>query len=231
MCGRFTITRSIREIQERFHVAEEDAREAADLFSPNYNVAPTEPVPVVWSDGSRNRLEMMRWGLVPPWAKDEKAGPPLINARDDSIAVKPAFRDCVPSQRCLVVADGFYEWHTIGKSKHPIRYILREGGLFAFAGLYSKWEQRETDRIIRSCTIITTEPNGLVARIHNRMPVILEAKSEIAWLDPQRTTIEQLREFLTPLAAEWMKEYPVSPAVNSVKNKGAYLIEQFDETP
>jgi putative SOS response-associated peptidase YedK len=228
MCGRFTVTRSIRQIQERFDVPNADVKKAEDLFSPNYNVAPTDRVPVVLFDGTQNRLELMRWGLIPPWAKDEKSGAPLINARDDGIAEKPAFRDSIPSQRCLVVADGFYEFHAVGKTKRPIRYVLRDKSLFAFAGLYAKWIKPDANTILLSCTIITTEPNSIVARIHNRMPVILPKESEKHWLDPRLESYGDIKRFLLPMDASAMAEYYANPAVNSVKNKGEYLIEPFE---
>lgn len=229
MCGRFTVTRSLQEIQDRFDTADEDVEKAADLFSPNYNIAPTDPVPVIYRDGARYRLEIMRWGLLPPWAKNERAGPPLINARDDTLAEKPAFRDCLAAQRCLIVADSFYEWRTAGKSKKPIRFLLSDGRLFAFAGLYTRWIRPDSGASVSSCTIITTLPNALVEKIHNRMPVILLAESESSWLNPTLQSYEAVKPFLHPMDASLMKQYPVSPAVNSVKNKGPHLIEPYDK--
>lgn len=228
MCGRFTVTRSLREIHDRFEFPDEDAQKAADLFSPNYNIAPTDPVPVIYHDGNHFRLEIMRWGLLPPWTKNERAGPPLINARDDTLAEKPAFRDGLATQRCLIVADSFYEWQTVGKSKRPFRFLMSDARLFAFAGLYARWLRPDTGASVPSCTIITTQPNALVERIHNRMPVILPRASESNWLDPVLQSYDDIKSFLRPLDEGLMKQYPVSPAVNSVKNKGSHLIDPVE---
>ena len=220
MCGRFTLTSNMDELQARFDF------EARDLvFRPRYNVAPTQDVVAVVSDEDNpghNRAELMRWGLIPFWAKDPKIGARMINARAETVAEKPAFKNALRKRRCLILADGFYEWRKEEKGKTPM-YITIKGGVsqsratFAMAGLFETWKSPE-DELVRSCTIITTSPNALMEQIHNRMPVILPREAEATWLDPQVEDQEALTSLLVPFPAEEMDAYVVSTLVNSAKN-------------
>ena len=215
MCGRFTLTTNMDELQARFDF------EARDLvFHPRYNVAPTQEVVTILSDGDNlghNRAELMRWGLIPFWAKDAKIGARMINARAETVAEKPAFRTALRKRRCLVLADGFYEWKKEEKGKTPMYIAARSRGAFAMAGLFETWKSPE-DELIHSCTVITTTPNDLMGEIHNRMPVILPKDAETTWLDPNLEEPEALTRLLTPYPAEEMEAYVVSMLVNSAKN-------------
>lgn len=182
-----------------------------------YNVAPTQDAAVVVAgeDGSR-RLASMRWGLVPYWAKDPEIGNRAINARSETVAEKPAFRDSFKRRRCLVAADGFYEWQKVQGGKQPYLLRLEGGAPFAFAGLWDRWHGQR-GRVLETFTILTTEPNSLVAPIHDRMPVILPALGRGPWLDRASDT-EALRALLAPLGAELMEAVPVSDLINSSAN-------------
>jgi len=222
MCGRFTLTTDLSFLQTRFDL------EVANLkLSPRYNIAPTQEVLTVVNHGSRNQGRTMRWGLVPFWAKDTTTGSRMINARAETIAENRVFRQVFPKQRCLVVADGFYEWKTTPTGKAPMRIVLKSGEPFAFAGLWSTWRSREKpdSEPLYSCTIITTVPNTLMAPIHNRMPVILSREAESLWLDPALTSSGELRELLIPYSPTEMTAYQVSTVVNSPRNNDPACIQ------
>ena len=222
MCGRFTLTTDLSFLQTRFDL------EVANLkLSPRYNIAPTQEVLTVVNHGSRNQGRTMRWGLVPFWAKDTTTGSRMINARAETIAENRVFRQVFPKQRCLVVADGFYEWKTTPTGKAPMRIVLKSGEPFAFAGLWSTWRSREKpdSEPLYSCTIITTVPNTLMAPIHNRMPVILSREAESLWLDPALTSSGELRELLIPYSTTEMTAYQVSTVVNSPRNNDPACIQ------
>ncbi len=227
MCGRYTITRNLREIQERFDLPEDEAIrfDEPNPYVPNYNVAPTETLPVVAAIDGRKRLSFMRWGLIPSWAKDKKIGARMINARDDTLVEKPAFRNLVDSQRCLVLADGFIEFEAVGKTKRPLRFMRSDKALFAFAGLFDRWTSG--DESIASFTIITTKPNDRIARIHNRMPVMLPEELETPWISGEK----DVSKFLKPYPADQMAEYYTSPGLNSVRNKSSDILDPFDYEP
>lgn len=212
MCGRYAIVLvGDGSLQRRFSL-----EELLDDPQPRYNIAPTQTAPVVVRN-SPNRVEMMRWGLIPSWAKDASIGNRMINARAETVAEKPAFRASLRSRRCLVPASGFYEWKRDEAGKTPHFIHLVDEPLFAFAGLYDVW--RDPDgRAVRSYTILTTEPNALMASIHNRMPVILRREDEGEWLDPENTAPEHLLPLLRPYPAREMEAYPVSKRVNSPTN-------------
>ncbi|MEH7525723.1 SOS response-associated peptidase, partial [Bacillus sp. JJ1503] len=179
MCGRFTLTASFEQIIDRFDI-EQFIEE--DLFSPNYNVAPSQSVLSVINDGSKNRLGFLRWGLIPSWAKDEKIGYKLINARAETLNEKPSFRHAYKNRRCLVIADSFYEWKRHDdNTKTPIRIKLKSDQLFAMAGLWEQWKSPQGKSVF-TCSVITTTPNDLVKDIHDRMPVILKPEDEKNWL-------------------------------------------------
>lgn len=208
MCGRFTFI-DIEDIRERFNADPID-------FKPNYNVAPTQDVPVILPN---HQLALFRWGLIPFWAKDPSIGNKMINARAETVDEKPSFKHSLQRKRCLVVADGFYEWKKEGSTKRPYRITLKDQGLFGFAGLWDTWKSPTGD-IINSCSIITTTPNDLMIPIHNRMPVILPREVEHVWLDLSIVESGFLKSLLVPYPADQMMAYEVSTLVNSPKNNG-----------
>jgi putative SOS response-associated peptidase YedK len=191
---------------------------------PRYNVAPTQTLPVVVRH-SPNHLEMMRWGLIPSWAKDASIGSRMINARAETVAEKPAYRGPLRSQRCLVPASGFFEWKRDGARKTPYFIHLTDEPLFAFAGLYDIWHDSD-GREVASYSVITTGPNDLMADIHNRMPVILDREDEEIWLDPDTSEPERLLPLLRPYPAREMEAYPVSQVVNSPMNDLPAILER-----
>ena len=210
MCGRFSLTTDPKTVAQRFGVPTATAESA---WMPRYNIAPTKTVIVVSDDGKRH-LAHMRWGLIPSWAKDPAIGNRMINARAETLAVKPAFRVALRKRRCLVVADGFYEWQQRGRTKQPFRIVLKNGEPFGFAGLWDAWTSPEGEEI-QTCTIITTEANELLKPIHDRMPVILTREAEGLWLDPTTQEPAKLLPLLSPYPAKEMEAYPVSRLVNS----------------
>lgn len=215
VCGRYTQTAKLDHLVGRFGINEPDF----DL-APRYNLAPNQPAPVVGvrpDTPELRSLRLMRWGLVPYWAKDPRIGNKMINARAETLGQRPAFKHLLSSNRCLVLADGFYEWFKDGRTKTPMRFVLQSEAPFAFAGLWDRWRQAD-DKILYSFTIITTEPNALVGQIHNRMPAILRPEDEGHWLDPTVTNAGAITRLLKPYPAEWMKSYCVSRIVNSPAN-------------
>jgi len=220
MCGRFTLFAPYYEIIERFDI--ESAFSESD-YIPSYNIAPSQQVVAIINDGRKNRLGHLRWGLIPPWAKDEKIGYKMINARAETVAEKPSFRKAFQKQRCILPADSFYEWQRKDGEKIPMRIKLKNDELFAIAGLWESWKSPD-GKIIHTCTAITTEPNDLMKPIHDRMPVILRREDEAAWLDPQNIDVDFLGNMLQPFDERQMDAYSVSSAVNSPKNNEKSLI-------
>ena len=218
MCGRFSLTADLGELARRF----EFDGNLLDL-EPNYNVAPTQNVLTV-IDGENRRGGFIRWGLIPHWAKTASIGSRMINARAETVAQRPAFRDAFRRRRCLVLADGFYEWQRAGSVKKPMRIVMESGEPFAFAGLWAMWRDSEGNRI-PSCTIITTEANDLLRPIHNRMPVILPREMEEFWLDRDVQDVAVLENALTAYPSELMQTYQVSTLVNSARNSGPQVVE------
>jgi len=210
MCGRFTMTSPWELLRERFGV---DIPEMQYHF--RYNAAPGQDLWVI-PEETPNQAQLFHWGLVPFWAKDPKIGNRLINARAETVAEKPAFRTPFRKHRCLVLADGFYEWDKKGAKRVPYRVVLKDERPFAFAGICDYWKD-EKGKELKSFSIITTDANDLISRIHDRMPVILSPKDEKEWLDPE-LEITKAVEMLHPYPAEEMKMYPVSTLVNSPKN-------------
>ena len=189
-----------------------------DDWAPRYNVAPTQPVPVIRQHPKepRRKLSLMRWGLIPSWAKT-LSGPPMINARSETAATMPAFRDPMKSRRCLVPADGFYEWQRKGTVKQPFCFEVTDGELFAFAGLWDRWKD-PSGQWIKSCSILTTTPNAVTSAVHDRMPVILEPDSHDLWLDPGMQNVAAVSDLLKPYDARQMRCYPISTRINHVEN-------------
>ncbi len=213
MCGRYSLIADLGELARRFEF-EGDWLE----FESSYNVAPTHNVLTVVG-GEARRAGYMRWGLIPHWAKDHKIGSRMINARAETVAEKPSFRDSLRRRRCLVLADGFYEWQRDGDAKRPMRVVMSSGEPFAFAGIWSVWKDPEGNRI-PSCAIITTEANDRLRPIHARMPVVLPQEMENFWIDPTIEDPAALTGVLNPCPNDAMKPYEVSTLVNSVANNG-----------
>lgn len=211
MCGRYSLTSSLEELAQRFEFDGEP-----EGFIPRYNVAPTQQVLTVVG-GETRRAGFIRWGLIPSWSKDGHSGRPIINARAETVAEKPTFRDSLKKRRCLVLADGFYEWQKVGGAKRPMRVTMRSGEPFAFAGLWSMGSDSEGNRI-PSCAIITTEANGLLRPIHHRMPVILPQEAEDIWLDTALDDSVALTQLLEPYPDNLMEAFEVSKLVNSASN-------------
>ncbi len=228
MCGRFASTSTSDQLASYFDAL---APESLEDERADYNVAPTRDVPVVRVRSEDRCLDYLRWGLVPKWAKDLRIGSKMINARAETVATKNAFRSAFQRRRCIVVADGFYEWKRTpveGSSKphkQPMFIHRADGDPLAFAGLYERWTDAEDLREIHTCTIITTTPNEMMAEIHNRMPVLLPPSVWDSWLDPDHRDVADLERLLVPAPDSLLAAYPVSDSVNSVKNNDASLIE------
>jgi putative SOS response-associated peptidase YedK len=225
MCGRYILEDKKKTIFKRFKVNEPTWYNQGS-YSASYNIAPGFIVPVV-TRNSPNELQLMKWGLVPSWAKDPNIGFKLINARAESIAQKPSFKESFLKRRCLIPASGFYEWKHLENSKNKIPYLftLKKDQLISFAGIYDIWKDAE-GKEIKTFTIITTEPNSLMQPIHNRMPVILKENDEDIWLDSNSNS-NILQTFLKPYDTSDMEAYTVSQEVNSPRNQGSNLIEKF----
>jgi putative SOS response-associated peptidase YedK len=231
MCGRFVQVSSPDLLVERFGVDEV----AAPAHAPSYNVAPRAGVYAVRDraeqDGRRRSLSELRWGLVPSWAKDTKVGDRMINARAESLTDKPAYERAFRRHRCLVPADGFYEWQRRGSRKQPMFIHRRDGEPMAFAGLWAAWRDGDGDDAdwLRSCAIVTTDANDVLAPLHERMPVVLEERDWDRWLDPSADDVNALARLLVPASNELLVAYPVSSAVNSADNDGPELVQQVEE--
>jgi putative SOS response-associated peptidase YedK len=199
---------------------------------PRYNIAPTQPVPVIRQHPKEplRKLSLMRWGLIPSWAKDSSGAASMINARAETAATKPAFRDAIKSRRCLIPADGFYEWLRTGKTKQPYCFEVNEGELFAFAGLWEGWKD-PSGQWVKSCSILTTTPNPVTAAVHDRMPVILDPDAYDLWLDPGMNDVDAASELLKPLDARLMRGYPVSTRINSVANDDEECFRPVESMP
>jgi putative SOS response-associated peptidase YedK len=219
MCGRFSIFADPALLAERFAAALPD-----EGLRPRYNAAPTQRLPVILNEGDARTIQLLRWGLVPFWAKDPAIGNQMINARAETLPEKPSFRTPLHKRRCLALADGFYEWQKTEHGKVPMRISLKSGQPFAFAGLWETWKQPEGD-LLRTFTIITTTPNALVEPIHNRMPAMLLPEDEALWLDNSAGVIGWLSA-LRPYPAELMTAYPVSPRVNAPANDDPAVVER-----
>ena len=227
MCGRFTLAADPSELTQMF-----PEFELPEHLKPRYNIAPSQDIAVVPNTGE-NKVEFFRWGLIPSWAKDPQIGYRMINARAETLAQKPSFRNAYRRRRCLILADGFYEWHQEPghRSKTPIYVKLKSGKPFAFAGLWEVWQPNDDAPPVRSCTIITTAPNALIEQIHNRMPAILAREAYGQWLDPQEQSPERLAPLLQPYPAEAMIAYPVSRLVNRPANDSPECITPDGPSP
>jgi putative SOS response-associated peptidase YedK len=220
MCGRYSLTR-IQELMNRY-----DAYAEKDLdINPNYNISPSFIMPVI-TKNSPKKIQPMKWGLIPSWAKDPRIGYKMINARAESIKEKPSFKNSFRNRRCLVPATGFYEWKKDGDTKTPYYFKAKDDSIFSFAGLYDIWIDAEGKEIL-SYTIITTEPNEIMRPIHNRMPVILKRKDEDKWLDISSSDLEII-SMLKPTENEMLESYQVSANVNRPQNNSEELIKKIN---
>jgi len=221
MCGRFTLRTNSVSLAEQFGC------ELPFDLPPRYNIAPTQPVATVriGPEEARRHWQMVRWGLIPSWAKEASIGSRMINARAETVADKPAFRAALRRRRCLVPADGYYEWQKTGKSKQPYYIRLRDNLPFAMAGLWERWINPETGEPVETCTIITTDANELTRPIHDRMPVILNVADYDLWLDPQLQNPDPLCRLLRPFDIQAMRADPVDTYVNNPRNDGPRCIE------
>jgi putative SOS response-associated peptidase YedK len=214
MCGRYRLSRRKQLIEEHF-----DSVSGEEDWSPRYNIAPTQPVPIIRQHPKEpvRHLSFVRWGLIPLWAKDVSGAVMMINARSETAATQHVFRDALKSRRCLVPADGFYDWQNTGKTKQPFCFELTNGALFAFTGLWDRWKD-PSGTWVKSCSILTTTPNAVVSTVHDRMPVILDTTDYDLWLDPWMTNVDAARDLLKPYDARLMRCYPVSTRINRVTN-------------
>lgn len=222
MCGRFSQSKSAETIAQVFQVNNVPA------LTPRYNIAPTQQIQTILQNAeqSQREFQMLHWGLIPSWAKDPKMGARMINARAETVTEKPSFRAAFKQRRCLILADGFYEWQQQEKNKQPFYFRMNDEHPFAFAGLWEHWKSGDGE-VIDSCTILTTEPNDLMRPVHNRMPVIIDPKDYDLWLDTEVKKPELLQPLLRSYSAEEMTAYPVSTKVNKPVNDSAELINSL----
>ena len=214
MCGRYRLSRRKQLVEEYFDTVSDEPD-----WNPRYNIAPTQPIPVIRQHPKEpvRQLSLIRWGLIPSWAKDPSVGVQMINARSETAATKPAFRDALKSRRCLIPADGFYEWMRTGRAKQPYCFEVNGGELFAFAGIWDRWKD-PSGNWVKTCSILTTTPNAVTSAVHDRMPVILDPDSYDLWLDPGIREVAVVSELLKPFDARMMRCYPVSTRINHVAN-------------
>jgi len=212
MCGRYKLSRRKQIIEEHFHCDSWD-----EDWSPRFNIAQTQTVPVIRQNPKEpaRQISLMKWGLIPHWAKGSSGAANMINAKSETAATKPAFRDPLRLRRCLIPADGFYEWKRTGQSKQPFCFEVGHGELFAFAGLWDGWKD-SGGQWIKTCSILTTEPNAVTSTIHDRMPMILDPDVYDIWLDPGMQNVQTVSDLLKPYDAYKMSSYPVSSRINHV---------------
>jgi putative SOS response-associated peptidase YedK len=221
MCGRVTIQTPALALAREFALT--GIRTA--LEQPRYNLAPTQLMPVVINDGAR-MLDAYRWGLIPSWAKEASIGNKLINARGETVAEKPSFRSALKRRRCLVLVDGWFEWKQATKPKTPYLFKREDGRPLAFAGLWEEWTAPDTGEVLRTCTLITTGPNRLMAPIHDRMPVILSPEAQELWLRPEPQEASLLQPLLVPNEDEPLEAWEVARVVNSPANDVVACVER-----
>jgi len=214
MCGRFSISVTKAELLEYLQSEFEISEIGDDIHLPRFNVAPSQKILSIVNDGKKNRIGLIRWGLVPSFAKDETIGSRIINAKSETVAEKPSFTPSLEHRRCVILADGFYEWDHQGKAKTPMRFVLDGRKLFPMAGLWSAFEKPDGSKLY-TCAIITTHANGIVSPYHDRMPVILDGLGQNLWLNPAITDPLILKSVLLPYDESRMRTYEVSRIVNN----------------
>lgn len=220
MCGRYTLTTPSIEIMKRFGIDQ-----IPFDYQPRYNIAPGQMVPAIISDSGTNRIGQLKWGFIPSWAKDEKMAGNMINAKAETVHEKSAFKHAFQRKRCIILADGFYEWKQTPNGKQPMRITLKSGDIFGMAGLYDTWTAPD-GRKVHTCTILTTKPNELMADIHDRMPVILRPEDEEVWLNRDAFDQDLLLSLREPYPTEEMRAYPVSQKVGNVRNDSPECIDE-----
>ncbi len=225
MCGRFTITVTMDELKDYLSEYYDIQDVQSDFEVPRYNVAPGQEVVSIINDGTKNRVGLLRWGLIPSFAKDEKSSYATINAKAETLHEKPSFKGSFEHKRCIILADGFYEWKKGKDQKQPLRILMKDKKIFPIAGLWSTFTKDDGSKLYTT-TIITTKSNELMADIHDRMPVILSEDNKKTWLDPHVSDLNQLRLMLKPYEPTLMYAYPVSNIVNSSKNDIKECIKQ-----
>ena len=224
MCGRYASSRDARDLASAFEVEEPPE----EVLPPSWNVAPTDPVYAVLQRGESRLLKVVRWGLVPSWAKDAKGAARLINARRETVTSKPAFRAAYARRRCLLPADGYYEWQVDGGRKQPWFLTARDGGPLAMAGLYEVWAPEGGDRLW-TCTVITTDAADELGHIHDRTPLLVPREDWQRWLDPE--VEDPGEDLLVPAVGGQLDAWPVSPAVGNVRNDGPELVQPLPPEP
>ncbi|MBA3943587.1 MAG: SOS response-associated peptidase [Herpetosiphonaceae bacterium] len=223
MCGRFTLKTPPEQLARQFKLTD------IPSVAPRYNIAPTDDIAVVRTteESTERSFALLHWGFVPAWAKDPVVGNRMINARAETAATSPAFRQAFRHRRCLILADGFYEWQRAGKNKQPFYFQLKDGEPFAFAGLWEQWQAADGKQLA-SCTLLTTTPNAMVRPIHDRMPVMLTPDIYDHWLDPNNQEPSAIQPLLHPFDADAMLTYPVTPLVNNPRNDDPQCIMPLD---
>jgi putative SOS response-associated peptidase YedK len=221
MCGRFAQRTDAKRLAREFKV-----REVPEI-EPRYNIAPTQAILSIRQAEDEREAVLLKWGLIPSWAKDPAIGAKLINARSETVMEKPSFRDAFKKRRCIVPADGFYEWQRTGGKKQPYFFQMRDERPFGFAGLWDRWKSQEGE-VIETCTILTTEGNDILRPVHDRMPVILYPEDYELWLDDDLRQSDVRQELLRPFAAFEMNGYPVSVLVNNTRSQGAELVQNIE---
>jgi putative SOS response-associated peptidase YedK len=214
MCGRYRLSRRKQVVEAHFSSASDQ-----EDWNPRYNIAPTQLVPIIRQNPKEPSREwsLFRWGLIPSWASDSSGAARMINARSETAGTKPAFRDALKSRRCLIPADGFYEWLRVGKTKQPYCFEVGNAEMFAFAGIWDRWED-PSGNWVQTCSILTTSPNTMIAAVHDRMPVILDRDCYDPWLDPGMQGVRAVSDMLKPYDAQLMRCYPISTRINHVAN-------------
>jgi putative SOS response-associated peptidase YedK len=221
MCGRFTLRQPAERIAREFQL-----EEVSDIGA-RYNIAPTQKILAIRQSPDGREAGMFKWGLIPSWAKDASIGAKLINARSETVAEKPSFREAFKRRRCIIPADGFYEWQRTGSKKQPFYFHLTDDGLFGFAGLWDKWRTPNGESL-ETCSILTTDANEVLRHMHDRMPVILHSDDYDLWLDEDVRKQDLRGELLRPYPAAEMNVYPVSTAINSPQHQGEELVQPID---
>ncbi|HEX8177252.1 MAG TPA: SOS response-associated peptidase [Pyrinomonadaceae bacterium] len=219
MCGRFAQRTDTKRVAKWFGVEE------VPELEPRYNIAPTQEILGVSETEDGREMSFYKWGLIPSWAKDTSMGARLINARSETVREKPSFRQAFKQRRCIIPADGFYEWQRTDGRKQPFFFLMRDESPFGFAGLWEQWKGEE-GQVINSCTILTTTANEVLRPVHDRMPVILHPDDYSLWLDHDTRKLEMVEDLLRPYPADEMASYPVSTLINSPRSQGERLIEQ-----
>jgi len=214
MCGRFTITVTMDELKDYLSEYYDIDEMKSDFVLPRYNVAPGQDVISIINDGNKNRVGLFKWGFVPSFAKDEKIGYSMINAKSETLQEKPSYRPSLEQKRCVILADGFYEWKKEDKHKIPMRILMKDKSIFPIAGLWSTFTRSDGSKL-HTCTIVTTQANEIVSDIHDRMPVILTDETKISWLNPRITDYKILTTLLKPFDSKRMYTYQVSSKVNT----------------